>query len=136
MAIDTAARHALALAFLLVTAGCAGSLPFQPERQPFGFNISADVRTTQDRLPVMIDSEGYRVEQAVIVRDGGAELPPESVVPPAPMAAGGLSIGLGVGTAGWGSSGSYSVATGVGVPLGTGPSPRTTLAVFRLDQAG
>jgi len=126
----------VAVALLTALAGCATPLPFQPERQPFGFTISADARTIEDRLHVLIDSEGYRVEQTALVGDGGAELIPELIVPPVPMAAGGLSIGLGIGAEGWGSSGSYAVGTGVGIPVGTRGSPRTTLAVFPLDQAG
>jgi hypothetical protein len=126
----------LTLALTTALTGCVGPLPFQPERQPFGFTISADVRTTEDQLHIVIDSEGYRVERVALVGDGAAELAPETIVPPASPAAGGLSVGLGIGSAGWGSGGSYSVATGVGIPIGTTRSPRTTLAVFRLDQAG
>jgi hypothetical protein len=124
-------------AVLLVAAlaGCAGPLPYRPERQPFGATISADVRMTEDRLRVEIDSEGYRVERAALVR-GATELAPEALVPSADSPGGGLSIGLGVGAAGWGSGGSYSVGAGIGVPLG-GPRPAgTTLAVFRRDEAG
>jgi hypothetical protein len=115
---------------------CAGSLPYRPERQPFGATISADVRVTDDRLRVEIDSEGYRVERAVLVRDGGAEVAPEVLVPPTTAPTGGLSIGLGVGAAGWGSRGSYSVGSGIGIGLGGQRPGGTTLAVFRLDEAG
>jgi hypothetical protein len=83
---------------------------------------------------VEIDSEGYRVERATLVRDGAAETVPEALVPPGGAPGGGLSIGVGLGLSGWGSRGSYSVGTGVG--LG-GPRPAgTTLAVFRLAEAG
>jgi hypothetical protein len=116
--------------------GCAASLPYRPERQPFGATIAAGLHLTEDRLRVEIDSEGYRVERAVLVREGDAEIAPEALVPPTAPLGGGLSIGLGVGTAGWGSRGSYSVGSGVGLGFG-GPSPEwTTLAVFRLDEAG
>jgi hypothetical protein len=125
-----------ALALVAALAGCTASLPFHPERQPFGATISADVRVSDDRLRVEIDSEGYRVEQAVLLRDGDTEIAPEALLPPTAPPAGGLSIGLGVGAAGWGSRGSYSVGSGIGIGLG-GPRPEgTTLAVFRLGEAG
>ena len=122
---------------VLTLAGCAGPLPYRPERQPSGATISADVRVTEDRLRVEIASEGYRVERAAIVRDGDAEIPPEALVPASSAAPfGGLSIGLGTGTGGWGSGGSYSVGTGIGIPVGgSGPSG-ATLAVFRLADVG
>ena len=113
-------------------AGCAGPLPYRPERQPFGATISADVSVREDRLLVRIDSEGYRVERAVLLRDGETEVEPESLVPPGIPPSGGLSIGLGVGGGGgWGS-----VGTGVGVGSGGPYREATTLAVFRRDEAG
>jgi hypothetical protein len=124
------------LPLIVVLTGCAGSLPYRPERQPFGATISADVRVSEGRLRVEIDSEGYRVERARLVRDGDAEVAPEALVPPTASPAGGLSIGLGVGAAGWGSRGSYSVGTGVGIGLGSPRPEGTTLAVFGLDAAG
>src|SRR5262245_26139926 len=122
---------------LSVTLGaCVTPLPFRPERQPAGITISADVRVTGDRLRVEIDSEGYRVERAMLVRDGDAEVTAEALVPPTAGFAGGVSVGLGGGAAGSGSGGSYSVGGGVGIPLDR-PAPRaTTMAVFRLDDAG
>ena len=129
--VAVAAARAI-LPAILTLAGCAGPLPYQPERQPFGATISADVRVTEDQLRVEIGSEGYRVERAVLVRDGDAEIAPEALVPSSAGASGGLSIGLGVGAEGWGSGGSYAV----GIPVG-GPGPRgTTLAVFWLVDAG
>lgn len=124
------------LPVMLTLAGCAGPFPYRPERQPFGATIAADVRVTADRLRVEIGSEGYRVERAMLVRNGDAEIAPEALVPSSAASSGGLSIGLGVGAEGWGSGGSYSVGTGIGIPFG-GSGPRgTTLAVFRLADAG
>jgi hypothetical protein len=87
---------------------------------------------TEDQLRVEIDSEGYRVERAVLVREGDAEVTPEALVPPTAPRAGGLSIGLGVGSGG----GSYSAGSGIGIGLGGPRSEWTTLAVFRLGEAG
>lgn len=113
-------------------AGCAGPLPYRPKPQPFGATISADVSVREDRLLVRIDSEGYRVERAVLLRDGETEVESESLVPPGIPPSGGLSIGLGVGGGGgWGP-----VGTGVGVGSGSPYREATTLAVFRRDEAG
>jgi hypothetical protein len=123
------------LALLLAQAGCAATLPFQPERQPFGATISADMRVIEDRLQVEIDSDGYRVEWAVLVDDLGATLAPLALIPPAPPGSrGGLTLGLGLGAASVGSSGSVSVGTGVGVPVGSARTSGNTLALFPLDQ--
>jgi hypothetical protein len=130
-----AARRPAWLALVLALAGCAGPLPFQPERQPFGATISADVRTVDGRLRVEIDSSGYRVEWAVLVDDAGATLAPEALVPPAPPESrGGLSIGLGLGAASSGSAGGVSVASGVGIPVGSARVSGNTMAWFPLDQ--
>jgi catechol 2,3-dioxygenase-like lactoylglutathione lyase family enzyme len=115
-------------------AGCASALPFVPERQPSGVTISAGIALRDDRLLVRIDSEGYRVEQAMLVRDGVPKVAPESLVPPLDPPTSGLSIGVGVG--GGSARGSYSVGTGVGAGVGGPYREATTLAVFRLDQAG
>jgi hypothetical protein len=120
------------LALAVSLAGCATTLPYLPERQPGGLTISADVSMRDDRLLVKIESEGYRVERAVLVRDG-VELLPESLVAPADARPSGLSVGIGVG--GGASRGSYGVGTGVGVG-GGGYRVAATLAAFRLDQAG
>ena len=95
------------------------------------------MRVIEDRLRVEIDSDGYRVEWAALVGDGGVELPPETLSPPVPPSPGGLSIGLGLGASGWGSSGSYSVAVPIGGMSVGGASPsRSTLATFPLGPAG
>jgi hypothetical protein len=132
-----AARARSVLALTVVLAACARPLPYGPERHSFGATISADVRATEDRLRVEIDSEGYRVEWAVLVQAGGGEVAPEVLVPGGAVApGGGLSIGLGVGTGRSSGSGSYAIGSGVGVGLGSGGSAATTLAVFRMDLAG
>lgn len=120
------------LTLALLLAGCAATLPYVPERQPAGVTISAAIGVRDDRLLVKIDSEGYRVERAVLVR-GDAEVAPESLVAPTDLPTSGLSVGIGVG--GGSARGSYSVGTGVGVGMG-GYREATTLAAFRLDAAG
>lgn len=135
VAAGSAARHPLApiLALAVSLVGCATTLPYLPERQPAGLTLSADVTLRDDRLLVKIDSEGYRVERAVLVGEGGAEVAPESLAAPVVGSSSGLSVGIGV--AGGASRGSYGVGTGVGVGAG-GYREATTLAVFRLGEAG
>jgi len=91
------ARTVLVIVVLAALVACAGPLPYRPDHQPFGATISADVRVTEERLRVEIDSWGYRVERAVLVLDGNAEVEPDSVVPATTVpAGGGPSIGFGV----------------------------------------
>jgi hypothetical protein len=118
---------------VLGLAGCAATLPYVPERQPFGAAISADVRAADGRLRVEIDSAGYRVERVGLVRDDGVEIAPEVLQPSGPW--GGLWVGPGVGAVGWGSRGSYAVETGVGLG-GPGRPVRTTVADFPLEAVG
>jgi hypothetical protein len=125
---------ALALAVALALAACAGPFPYRPERQPFGAAISVGMSLRDDRLLVRIDSEGYRVERAVLVAEGDREVSPEALVPATEPPGGGLSIGVGVGGGTASRRGSYSVGTGVG--LGSPYGEATTLAVFRLGEAG
>jgi hypothetical protein len=130
-----AVARALRLLPALALAACATTLPYTPARQPSGVTLSADFRLAEDRLHVEIESDGYRVEQAALVREDGTEVAPEALVP-APARGGGPTFGIGIGAGGWSGGGSYSIGTGIGIPIG-GPRPgTTTLAVFRLAEAG
>jgi hypothetical protein len=132
------AVSAPAAAFLvgLTLAGCAGPLPFRPEQQPSGLTISAGVALRETRLLVTIASDGYRVEQAALVREDGRLVLPESLVPPTDSPSSGLSVGVGLGGGSVSSSGGISVGTGIGVGTGGPFREATTLAVFRRDEAG
>jgi hypothetical protein len=126
---------AVLLAGALGLAGCAATLPYRPAEQPAGLTLAAGVRVVETRLRVEIDSDGYRVERAALVRPDGTEVEAEALLPQA--AGSGVTFGLGVGAGGWGSGGSYSVGTGIGIPLG-GPAGGggRTVALFRLDESG
>ena len=88
-----AARVSIALAMLAVPAGARARFRIGRSASPSGATISADVRVTEDRLRVEIDSEGYRVDWAMLVRDGGVDVAPEVLVPGTVAAAqGGVSI--------------------------------------------
>ncbi len=134
------ARRLLALAALAgVLAGCAGSmLPYTPVQQPAGFPISADYKVVGDRLRVEIDTRGYRLEDAQIVRAEGAGIPAQTIEHPGPRGAGsGVGVGLGIGSAG--RSGSVGIGTGVGIGTTLGGGGRVegnTLAWFPLDHVG
>lgn len=125
---------ATALTLGAALAGCAGPLPFQPERQPFGLTISAGVTVRDDRLLVTIASEGYRVERATLVRHDGQEVAPEALVPPSDLPSSGVSLGVGLG--GGRASGRYSVGAGVSLGVGGPYGEATTLVAFRRDEAG
>jgi hypothetical protein len=127
--------RALRLLAPLALAACATPLPYQPARQPSGVTLSADLRLAEDRLHVEIESDGYRVESAALVRDDGTEVAPEALVPAAARG-GGPTFGIGIGAGGWSGGGSYSVGTGIGIPIGGPARGATTVAVFRLAEAG
>ena len=133
--------RARALTLLLVAAllaGCAAStLPYAPAQQPAGFPISADYRVVGDRLRVEIDTGGYRLEDAQIVRPEGAGIPAQTIEHPGPRGGSGVGVGIGIGSAG--RSGSVGIGTGVGIGTtlgGGGRAEGSTLAWFPLDHVG
>jgi hypothetical protein len=118
----------------LALAGCASALPYTPAEQPAGIRLAAGAAVVGDRLRVPIDTAGYRLEQAWILRPDGVAIGPLTVEPPA--RGDGIGLGIGLGTAG--RSGSVSIGTGFGLGTGIG-SPRGgrhPVAVFPLDQIG
>lgn len=135
----TALRALTPLALAAAVAGCAaGTLPYTPARQPAGFPISADYRVVGDRLRVEIDTGGYRLEEALIVRPDGAGIPAQTIEHPGARG-GGSGVGIGIGVGGASRSGSVGIGTGVGVGTTLGGDGRvggTTLAWFPLDHAG
>jgi hypothetical protein len=116
----------------LLLTGCASSLPYTPAEQPAGVRLAADYRLAGDRLVVSIDTAGYRLEQAWILRPDGVAIGPLTVEPPSPGSGSGLGIGLGVGSVG--SSGSVSIGTGIGIDGGS--RSRYTTAVFPIETIG
>src|SRR5919204_5675226 len=65
--------RSLVIAVLLAAVtGCASAtLPYKPERQPPGANISAAYQLVGDRLRIEVDTGHRRLEEALIVKDDG-----------------------------------------------------------------
>ena len=129
-------RATTVLGLLGALAGCAAPLRYTPVAQPAGVRLAADYRVVGDRLRVEVETGGYRLEQAWIVRPDGARLGPLVVEPGAGRGGTGLGIGVGVGSVG--GSGGVSIGTGVGVGTTVGGTPpaSTTVAWFPLPEAG
>ena len=105
---------ALALAVL---DGCAlsSTLRYTPDHQPAGVLVSADYAEVGDRLRVELDTGGYRIEDATIVKPDGAAVAAEALEQPDGRDGGGLTIGVGAGSA------RRTGSVGVGAGVGTGP---------------
>jgi hypothetical protein len=97
--------------------------------------LAAGYRMAGDTLRVEIDSGGYRVEDALLLRPDGGVVRPLAIEPPGPYGASGVGIGVGVGGT-VGSGGGVSIGTGVGVGSGVGGGRRYAVAVFPLDGVG
>lgn len=80
-------RATLILA-VFILAGCqTENLPYAPATQPAGVAIFADYAILRDKMQVMIDTAGLKVESAEIVRQDGAVVSPQTIQHPAPMPA-------------------------------------------------
>src|SRR5213594_3471811 len=132
-------RPRLSLAALVIAlGGCATavSLPYKPESPPAGAAISADYTLLADRLRVEIDTSGYRLEDAQIVKIDQKTVRPQTIEQP--PVAGGSSSGIGIGIGG-ATGGGVGVGTGVGVniPMGAGTRVQgNTILYFAIDQIG
>lgn len=121
----------------LAVAGCAApALRYAPERQPSGTPISADYDIVGERLRVEIDTGGYRVEAAEIVRADGA-LVRASSIDDAPRRGGtGIGFGLGFGIGGASFRGGVGVGAGAGAGSAVGRAEANTFADFPLAEIG
>lgn len=128
-------RAAIAGAALLALAGCAvRTLPYTPETQPPGAQVSAAYQVIGDRLRIEIQSEGRRVDDAVIVRPDGSVVRPRAITSDHGMRGGPLGVGVGIGT--WRGGLGVDTDLSVGIPFGSGAWPGSTFAYFPLDAAG
>ena len=129
-------------ALLIALTGCStATLPFKPVSQPSGVSLSADYVLLADRLRVEVDTDGYRLEDAQIVRSDNVAVRPQTIEQPPPASAGGsgFGIGLGGGTFSGGRGGGVGVGTGVGVSIPMGSDTRVagnTALYFALNQIG
>jgi hypothetical protein len=125
---------------LAVSACSTATLPYKPESPPSGSGISADYVLLADRLRVELDTGGYRLEDAQIVRADGTAVRPLTIESPAPSGGGssvGFGFGLGGGSYSRGSGVGVGTGIGVGVPLGADTRVQgNTLLYFALDQVG
>jgi hypothetical protein len=133
-------RYLFALTILLT--GCSStSLPYKPVSQPSGAHLSADYVLLADHLRVEVDTDGYRLEDAQIVRPDNAIVRPQTIEQPPTAYSSGSSVGFGVGggSFGGGRGGGVGVGTGVGVNIPIGGDTRVagnTVLYFALDQIG
>lgn len=119
---------------------CSGAtLPFKPETPSSGSPISAHYIILADRLRVEVDTGGYRLEDAQLVRTDGAVVRPQTIESPPPGSGSSVGLGVGMGRSSYGRGSAVGVGTGVGmeVPVGTGNRVQgNTLLYFGLDQTG
>src|SRR4029453_14206264 len=78
-----------------LSACSAATLPFKPATPPPGSAISADYIVLADLLRVEVNTGGYRLEDAQLVRTDGAVVRPQTIESPPPGT--GSSVGLGIG---------------------------------------
>lgn len=127
------------LLLLALLAGCShATLPYKPDPQPRGGRVSAAYQVVGERLRVEIDTDGKPLEQAWILKPGGASVAPDNVEA-APVVTGPPpSISVGVGGGSFGRGVGVGTGVGVGVPIGTGPSrvAGNTIVWFPLAAAG
>jgi hypothetical protein len=134
-------RYLFALTIALT--GCSSTtLPYKPVSQPSGAALSADYMVMADRLRVEVDTNGYRLEDAQIVRNDNAVVRPQTIEQP-PMAYNpGPTVGFGFGGSSYsgGRGGGTAVGSGVGmsIPVGSGDARvvGNTVLYFALDQVG
>jgi hypothetical protein len=129
-------------ALTIALTGCSSTtLPFKPVSQPSGAYLSADYVLLADRLRVDVDTYGYRLEDAMIVRPDNAIVRPQTIEQPPPAYSSGSSVGFGFGGGSFsgGRGGGTAVGTGVGVNIPMGGDTRVagyTVLYFALDQIG
>jgi hypothetical protein len=122
-----------------LSACSAAPLPFKPETPPLSSAISADYIMLADLLRVEVNTGGYRLEDAQLVRTDGAVVRPQTIESPPPGTGSSVGLGIGMGGANYGRGGAVGVGSGVGmeVPVGTGYRVQgNTLLYFSLDQTG
>jgi hypothetical protein len=122
--------------------GCASTtLPYKPVSQPSGVYLSADYVVLTDRLRVEVDTYGYRLQDAQIVRSDNAIVRPQTIEQPPTAYSSGSSVGFGFGGGSYsgGRGGGVGVGTGVGVTIPIGGDTKVagnTVLYFALDQVG
>ncbi len=120
-----------------LSACSTATLPFKPETP--GTTVSADYILLADRVRVEVDTDGYRLEDAQLVRSDGAVVRPQFIESPPPGTGSSVGLGIGTGRTSYGRGGAVGVGTGIGmeVPVGAGNRVQGhTVLYFGLDQVG
>lgn len=135
-------RTAYLFALTIALTGCASTtLPYKPVSQPSGVYLSADYVVLADRLRVEVDTYGYRLQDAQIVRSDNAVVRPQTIEQPPTAYSSGSSVGFGFGGGSYsgGRGGGTAVGSGVGVSIPIGGDTKVagnTVLYFVLDQVG
>jgi hypothetical protein len=130
-----------ALVILALALGaCANpTFRYRPEPPLADGRISADYMLMADRLRVEIDTGGYRLLDAQILKSDGTAVRPQTVEQPPAGSGSSVGVGFGMGGANYGRGGAVGVGTGVGMEIPVGGNTRvqgTTVLYFPLDQVG
>jgi len=122
-----------------LSACASSSLPFKPEPPAPSRSLSADYMLLADRLRVELDTDGYRLEDAHIVRADKATVRAQTIEHPPAGSGSSAGFGIGVGGASYGGRSGVGVGTGVGVSIPMGGETRVqgnTVLYFPLNQIG
>jgi len=124
----------------LALSACANpTFRYRPEPPLADSWISADYMIMADRLRVEIDTGGYRLLDAQILKSDGAAVRPQTVEQPPAGSGSSVGFGFGVGGTNYGRGGAVGVGTGVGMEIPMGGNTKvqgTTVLYFALDQIG
>jgi hypothetical protein len=106
---------------VLVLAGCSSAtLPYRPDPQPAGGRVSAAYQLLGDRLRMEIDTGGRLLEQAWIMRPGGASVAAVAIEPAPVTVNPGPTFSIGVGGGSWGRGGGMGGGVSTDMPVGGG----------------
>ena len=131
--------RALVILALALSACANPTFRYRPEPPLADSWISADYMLMSDRLRVEIDTGGYRLLDAQILKADGSTVRPQTVEQPPAGSGSSVGFGFGMGGANYGRGGAVGVGTGVGMEIPMGGNTRvqgTTVLYFALDQVG
>ena len=121
-------RHWVPLLLPLVLVACTNSagLRYQPDQQPGAMHVYADYQMLQDRIGVLIDTDGRRLEDVYITKLDGTIVRALSIAYPAFGQSVVVGSGIGVGP----------IGVGAGVPVGPKRAQGLTTATFAQQAVG
>jgi hypothetical protein len=131
--------RALVILALGLSACATPTFRYRPEPPLADSSISADYMLMDERLRVELDTGGYRLLDAQILKGDGSSVRPQTVEQPPAGSGSSVGFGFGVGGANVGRGGAVGVGTGVGMEIPVGSGTRVqgiTVLYFALDQIG